>query len=107
MFGPLGTVGSAGAGPRPGGTSSQIKVALSGSQSHGSPPVALSRSVPLIIFAWPVAVSVTHNWMPLSLVFRNERCAPSGEKRTFDTFACGGTLTFTSLLSEILLRVIP
>src|SRR5205807_4393278 len=105
MFGPVGIVGSAGAGPGPAGTNSQIKVALSCSQSHGSPVVELSRSLPLIIFALPDEISATHNSMPLSLVLRNERCVPSGEKCTFERFACGGAATFTSLPSEIFFRV--
>src|SRR5713101_6619381 len=97
MLGPMGTDGSAGAGPRPAGTSSQISVVLSCSQSQGSPMVALSRSVPLTIFALPVAASAIHNSRPLSFVFRNERRDPSGEKRTLDKFACGGTATFILL----------
>src|SRR5437660_12758628 len=105
MFGPVGIVGSAGAGPRPAGTNSQIKVALSCSQSHGSPVVELSRSLPLIIFALPDEISATHNSMPLSLVVRNERCGPPGEKFTFQRLACVGAAAFTSLPSESLLTV--
>src|SRR6266446_111776 len=105
MFGPVGTIGSGGAGPRPAETSSQINVTLSCSQSHGSPVVELSRSAPLIILALPVATSATHNSMPLSLVLRNERCVPSGEKCTFERFGCGGAVILISLPSEVFLRV--
>src|SRR5260370_13611760 len=104
MFGPVGTIGSGGAGSRLEGTSSQINVILSCSQSHGSPVVELSRSAPLIILALPDATSATHNSMPLSFVLRNERCVPSGEKCTFERLACGGAGTFPSLPSDIFLR---
>src|SRR5258706_10099350 len=95
IFGPIGTFGSCGAGPRPDGTSWQIKVVLSCSQSQGSPIVALRRSLPLINLARPLAVSATHNSIRSSLRFWKERREPSGEKRTFKMFACGGTITFT------------
>src|SRR5256885_2386740 len=85
--------------------SPQFNVALSCNQSHGSPVVEFSPSVPLIIFALPDATSATHSSMPLSFVLRNERCVPSGEKCTFEKFACGGAVTFTSLPSEMFLRV--
>src|SRR5882762_2015458 len=94
-FGPLGTAGSAGAGPRPAGTSLQTSVALSGSQSHGSPVVALTRS--LASLALPVAVSAIQRSMPSVLVLRKASFAPSGENFTFDRLACGGTATLISL----------
>src|SRR5436190_19707644 len=106
MFGPDGTVGSGGAGPRPVGTSSHTIVMLSFSQSHGSPVVALMRSLPVTAFAAPVAVSAIHRSMPFSFVLRNERCAPSGENLMLDRLACGGTVTFVSPPSAIRFIVI-
>jgi hypothetical protein len=79
-FGPVGTVGAAGAGLRMEATIVQTKVLLSRSQSQGSPVVALRRSVPVIILDRPVAVSATHSSIPFVLVFKKERCDPSGEK---------------------------
>src|SRR5437867_848246 len=99
MFGPDGTVGSAGAGPRPAGTSLQTSVALSGIQSHGSPVVAFSRS--LTDFALPVVTLAIHNSMSSLFVFRNASFEPSGENLTLEMFACGGTVTLNSLPSAI------
>ena len=65
------------------------------------------RSLPLMAFALPVAVSATHRSMPFSFVLRNARCAPSGENFTFDRLACGGTVTFTSLPSATFFSVMP
>src|ERR1041385_5667173 len=100
-FGPVGTAASAGAGPRPGGTIVQTIVALSDNQSQGSPLAVFRRSSPLIKRALPVAASATQSSIPLALVFRNDRCFPSGEKRTCETLGCGGILTRTSLESLI------
>src|SRR5258705_13288822 len=100
-FGPMGMVDSAGAAPRPAGPTSERSVALARGQSHGSPVVALSRSVPLTSLALPVATSAIHNSMPFSLVFRNESRDPSGEKCGFEILACGGTLILISLPSAI------
>src|ERR1041384_8032552 len=105
MFGPVGTRGSAGAGPRPAGTGGPRSVVPSFSQSIGSPPVAFKRSTPLTCFATPVVVSATHNSMPLSLVLVNESRLPSGENPTLPMFAFGGTLTFFSAPSAIDFRV--
>src|SRR5947199_8110147 len=99
MFGPDGTIGSAGAGRRPAGTSLQTSVVLSGIQSHGSPVVAFRRS--LAAFALPVVTLAIHNSMPSLFVFRNASFDPSGENLTLEMFACGGTVTFTSLPSAI------
>src|ERR1051326_6476668 len=109
MFGPDGTVGSAGAAPRPGGTSLQTRVTLSFSQSpgspgpaprpggtslqtrvtlsfsqsHGSPVVALMRSLPATrAFAAPVIPSATHSSIASSLTLRNASFEPSGENLT-------------------------
>src|SRR5437762_5716914 len=107
IFGPVGIVGPAGAGPRPPGTNSLLRVWLWRSQSHGSPLVTLSRSVPETAFALPVATSAIHNSTALSLVFRNDRRVPSSEKRTFETFGWAGIVTLISRPSEIFLTVIP
>src|ERR1043166_4864365 len=103
MFGPAGTVGAAGTGPRMPGTQVQISVLLSRNQSHGSPVVALSRSVPLIILDFPVVLSAIHSSMPLVFVLRKDKCVPSGEKWMFERFACAGTMTLVSVPSEIFL----
>src|SRR6186997_496023 len=78
-FGLDGTRGSTGTGPRVDGTVMQTTVALSSSQSHGSPAAPFSRSVPLTTRAWPVAVSAIHNSMPVALVFVKARYLPFGE----------------------------
>src|SRR6185295_11617587 len=84
IFGPGGTLGSAGAGPRLATTSVQMTTLLFASQSQGSPVAAFRRSRPLIIRARPFATSAIHNSIALGLVFRNDRRVPSGEKRTFE-----------------------
>src|SRR5438093_502239 len=77
--GPTGTIGSTGAGPRSGGTISQMIVTLSCTQMHVSEScsevAAFNRSLPLTIFACPVAVSAIHSWMAVSVMFANARCA--------------------------------
>ena len=108
--GPTGTIGSTGAGARSGGTISQMIVTLSCTQMHVSEScsevAAFNRSLPLTIFACPVAVSAIHSWMAVSVMFANARCAPSGEKRMFVRFAFGGTFTGVSLPSAIFFSVI-
>src|SRR5689334_20922264 len=102
-FVPLGTGGSAGAGPRPIGTTLHRSVALSASQSHGSPVVALR---PLAASgALPVLALAIHRSMPSARVLRNDSFEPSREKRTFEMFAFGGTATFVSFPPSIDLRV--
>ena len=71
------------------------------SQSIGSPPVAFNRSVPLTSFAWPVAVSATHNSTAFSFVLVKESRLPSVEKLTFPMLALGGPVIFFSTPSEI------
>src|SRR5436853_7185316 len=107
MFGPLGTAGSAGAGPRPAGTSWHMRLAPSFSQSEASPLVLFSLSEPVTNLDLPVAVSATQSSIPFSLVLVNERCLPFGEKLTSPRFAFGGTVTLISDPSAIDLRVIP
>src|SRR5262249_29556035 len=93
-FGPFGTGGSAGAGPRAVGTTLQRSVALSGIQSHGSPVVAL---MPLVASAAaPVETLATQRSMPSGRVLRNDSFAPSCEKRTLEMFALAGTEIFVS-----------
>src|SRR5262249_49871298 len=105
-FGPGGTAGSCGAGPRPEATISQMSVTLSCSQSHGSPVVAFARSVPLTIFDAPVAASATQISIPVSLVLRKDRWLPSGENLTFEIRGCGGSVTLVSAPLVTFLSVI-
>src|SRR5258705_305885 len=95
-FGPAGTLSSAGAGPRPVGTTLQTSVLLSRSQSHGSPAVALRRAAPLAFVAEPVAALATHSSTPSVRVLRNASFDPSGENFRFERLACGGTATLAS-----------
>src|ERR1043166_5877093 len=107
MFGPDGTVGSAGAAPRPGGTSLQTRVTLAFSQSHGSPVVALMRSLPATrAFAAPVIPSATHSSIASSLTLRNASFEPSGENLTAVTLAFGGSVTIDSAPPAIFFSVI-
>src|SRR5215510_13638617 len=106
MLGPVGTLGSAGAGPRPAGTRRHKRVMLSFSQSHGSPLAAFRRSVPLMSLDFPVDVSATHNSMPFSFVLLKETRFPSGEKLTPLILALGGTAIFFSVPSGIDFSVI-
>src|SRR6266550_8637786 len=95
-FGPEGTLESAGAGPRPSGTTLQTSVLLSASQSHGSPAAAFRRAVPLTFFASPLVALATHNSMLSSRVLRNASFDPSGENFRLERFACAGRLTFVA-----------
>ena len=85
-FGPVGTVGAAGAGPRSAGTSSHTIVTLSRSQSHGSPvggvdAIAFPRSP---LSSCRSSPSATHNSMAVSFVCRNASRDPSGENFTLE-----------------------
>ena len=48
---------------------------------------------------WPVAALATHNSIPFSLVFVNERRLASGEKLTLPMFAFGGTVVIETVFS--------
>src|SRR6185503_8840474 len=105
MFGPDGTAGSAGAGPRPAGTSWHSSVVPSLSQSQGSPAAAFRRSVALTSFDWPVAVSATHSSIPFGLMFVKDNRFASGEKLTLAMLGLAGTVIFLSVPSAIDFRV--
>src|SRR5918995_6579604 len=105
MFGAGGVVGAVGTAPRLGGTNAQSSDAPVLTHSHGVASDALSCAV-VSAFAAPVAVSPTHNSIPLSRVFINAKRFPSGENAIHVSSAFAGTVTFFSVVSAVDLSVI-
>src|SRR6476659_7633461 len=79
MFGPVGTVGAFGSGPRLVFTNAQRSESPLPIPEHGSPNTELSCAG-VIDFAWPVAVSPIHNSTPLSRMLVNANFLPSALK---------------------------
>src|SRR5688500_5396758 len=104
MFGPLGTVGVASVAPRLEGTNAHRSDAVPAAHSHGLPSDALS-SAGVSALACPVAVSPTHSSIPFSRVCVNANRLPSGEKPTHANSGFGGTVTFFSEPSAMILSV--
>src|SRR4051794_20119574 len=105
-FGPVGTLESAGAGPRPRGTTLQRGGFLFPRQSHGAPAAGFHRAGPPVFCAAPVVAFAIHSSMPSARVFRNASFDPSGENFRFERFAFAGTVTLTGAPPPIFCNLI-
>ncbi len=107
MFGPGGTNGSVGAAPRLVLVNAHSSEAPCATHLHAYgdcvEPSALFSCAGVIAFAVPVAVSPTHNSMPVSLVCVNAKRVLSGEKPIQPIAGLGGSVTFRSVPSDGLL----
>ncbi len=99
-FGPGGAAGAAGGLPRPAGISLTSKVRLPGIQSMGSLSAAFTVK-PGSFRALAVAVSATHNSMPLAVVCVKAKCFPSGLHCGNPIFGLGGSTILLSTPSAI------
>ena len=104
MFGPGGTGGSAGAGPRPLLVNAQSREAPCAThlQVEGAcvEPSALFNCAGVIALAVPVAASPTQSSMPVSLVCVNAKRVLSGEKPIQPIAGFAGSVTFRSEPSD-------
>lgn len=78
IVGPSGVVDSAGAGPRPAGTTRTIRPLESGSQSYGAPKAAFSTG-PVSRRAAPSATSTTQSSRPVGASIAMANDLPSGD----------------------------
>ncbi len=90
MRGPLGTIGSAGAGPRPGGTAITYSAPPSGDQLNGLPnPMFTAASVPSRR-ADDDSTSKIQNWTAVSVSCVKATWLPSGDQRVLRMRASAG-----------------
>ena len=109
MFGPAGTAGGAGAGPRVATTNAHSSDApwFTHLQAEGDcgEPSALFNGAGVSTLATPVDVSPTHSSIPASRVCVNANRVLSGENPTHPIAGLGGSVTLRSTPSAGLLIV--
>ena len=91
-FGPVGTVGAAGAAPRAGGIAMQSNCPPVPTHVQPAPNTPFTASPPTAC-ALPVALSPIHRSMPVSRVFVKAKRAPSAEKPIHVSCGESGTVT--------------
>src|SRR6478672_13792553 len=103
MFGPAGTVGGTGAAPRPVAANEHRSEVPWLTHLHAAgvcvDPSALFNCGGVMALAAPVAVSPTHNSMPVSRVFVKAKRALSGEKPIHPIAGADGSVTLRSVPS--------